>query len=154
MLIRAAVPQDGPQLMQLAAQSETAAHWSEREYEALFAGDAPKRLALVAAEQEQPEMVLGFIIALCASADWEIENVVVERNRRRQGTGSQLLRELLSRAREQQAASLLLEVRESNIAARQMYTKMGFGEQGRRSRYYRDPEEDALLLRRLLTAKS
>ena len=148
MLIRAAVPEDIPQIMKLARQSETAAHWSEHEYSALFAPEAPRRMVLVAAPEERPKVVIGFLISLCASEDWEIENVVVDPSSRRQGVGSLLLCELLNRARQQGAESLLLEVRESNIAARELYKKMGFSEEGRRPRYYREPEEDALLLRR------
>jgi len=40
-----------------------------------------------------------------------------------------------------------LEVRESNHAARALYEKWAFQEAGRRKSYYRDPDEDALLLR-------
>ena len=147
MLIRAAVPEDIPQIMKLARQSQTAAHWSEREYDAPFVPEGPKRVALIAAPEKRQDSAVGFLIALCASEDWEIENVVVDPGWRRRGVGALLLRELLSRARQQGAASLLLEVRESNIAARELYKKMHFSEESRRPRYYRDPEEDALLLR-------
>ena len=44
------------------------------------------------------------------------------------------------------ASTVLLEVRESNTAARQLYEKLGFVEIGGRPDYYRDPVEDALLL--------
>ena len=37
-------------MRELEQQSETAAHWAEREYDALFAPDAPKRLALIAGD--------------------------------------------------------------------------------------------------------
>ena len=47
-----------------------------------------------------------------------------------------------------------LEVRDSNAAARMLYRQLGFAEEGRRSAYYRDPEEDALLLGRVVTAVS
>lgn len=146
MLVRAAVPDDIPKIISLAEQSETAAHWNAREYEALFAPEAPERLALVACQKMTGE-IAGFVIARCGEEDWEIENVVVEPKWRRQGIGGILIRELLSRARQRSAASVLLEVRESNTAARFLYRKFGFSEQGRRPRYYRDPEEDALLLR-------
>ena len=43
-----------------------------------------------------------------------------------------------------------LEVRESNSAARALYNSRGFIEIGRRSKYYRRPVEDALVLRRSL----
>jgi len=137
--------------MNLAQQSQTAAHWSEREYDALFAPEAPKRLALVACPQDHPGSVVGFIIALCVSDNWEIENVVVDPSLRQYGTGALLLRELLSQAKQFGATSLLLEVRESNVAARVLYKKMGFSEEGRRPRYYRDPDEDAVLLRLAVT---
>jgi ribosomal-protein-alanine N-acetyltransferase len=40
-----------------------------------------------------------------------------------------------------------LEVREANAAARALYESRGFGRVGRRTRYYREPVEDALILR-------
>ncbi len=146
MLIRPAVLEDIPKIMMLAQQSETAAHWNTREYDALFSPDAPQRLALVASK-EMTNDIAGFVIARCGDEDWEIENVVVEPKWRRQGIGGELVRELLSRARQAGAFSVLLEVRESNTPACSLYRKLGFSEQGRRTRYYRDPEEDALLLR-------
>ncbi len=129
----------------LEQQAETAAHWAEREYDALFAAEAPRRIALVATS-EADSGVVGFAIARCATAEWEIENVVVARDKRRRGIGIKIIRELLLQAQIAGATSVLLEVRESNMAARRLYEKLGFSQQGRRSNYYREPEEDALLL--------
>jgi ribosomal-protein-alanine N-acetyltransferase len=42
---------------------------------------------------------------------------------------------------------VLLEVRESNVAARQLYEKIGFSQAGRRAGYYRGPFEDGLQLK-------
>jgi [ribosomal protein S18]-alanine N-acetyltransferase len=53
----------------------------------------------------------------------------------------------LHEARESGITSVLLEVRPSNTAARRLYEKMGFSEAGRRPAYYREPQEDALLLK-------
>ncbi len=144
MLIRPATPADVPRMRALEREVETAAHWGEREYGALFAADAPKRMALVATQQES---ICGFAIARCGADEWEIENVVVALDHRRAGVGSALVRQILLGAREAGAGSVLLEVRESNTAARQLYEKLGFIESGRRPGYYRDPPEDALLLR-------
>jgi [ribosomal protein S18]-alanine N-acetyltransferase len=146
MLIRTAVPDDIPQIMSLAQQSKTAAHWSARQYDALFAADAPERVALVAIEESRPAAVAGFVIVRCGDEEWEIENVVVDEGTRRQGIGGLLIREVLHHARRRGVASVLLEVRESNLAARALYNRLGFTEQGRRSKYYREPDEDALLL--------
>jgi ribosomal-protein-alanine N-acetyltransferase len=146
VLIRKATPEDIAVIRKLERDSETAAHWGEREYDALFAAEAPRRLALLAAE-EGSAPILGFAIARCADDEWEIENVVVEGERRRQGVGSALISELVREARRSGAAAVLLEVRESNAPARLLYEKAGFNYAGRRTGYYRDPPEDALLLK-------
>ncbi|HEY1730662.1 MAG TPA: ribosomal protein S18-alanine N-acetyltransferase [Terriglobales bacterium] len=144
MPIRPATPVDTPQMRSLEQQAETAAHWAEREYDALFAPEAPKRLALIA---DDGDAVSGFLIARCDLDEWELENVVVDPDRRRRGVGLQLVRELLHQAAEAGATSVLLEVRDSNLAARRLYEKLGFAETGRRLKYYENPREDALLLK-------
>lgn len=144
MLIRPATSADIPDMRALEQQAETAAHWAERDYGALFAAEAPKRLALVAGEGGY---VAGFLIARCDLDEWELENVVVARERRRSGIGGQLAAALLHQATKAGATSVLLEVRESNGPARQLYKKFGFLEVGRRQNYYRNPAEDALLLK-------
>ncbi len=144
MLIRAAVPDDIPQIMSLAQQSETAAHWSAREYDALFASEAPERVALVC---EEAGGIAGFVVARCGGEEWEIENVVVDPKLRRKGIGDRLIHEVLRQARERGIADVFLEVRESNVAARGLYAKWGFAEEGRRPKYYRDPQEDAVVMR-------
>ncbi|MFZ0313795.1 MAG: ribosomal protein S18-alanine N-acetyltransferase [Candidatus Korobacteraceae bacterium] len=146
MLIRKATPEDLAILRKLEQEAESAAHWGEGEYDALFAAEAPRRIALVAAEDADAE-ILGFVMARCADDEWEIENVVVAREQRRRGVGSVLVGELVQEAGRSGAAAVLLEVRESSDAARRLYEKIGFNQVGRRSGYYREPPEDALLLK-------
>jgi ribosomal-protein-alanine acetyltransferase len=146
VLIRPATPDDVPSIRALERQAETAAHWAEREYDALFAAEAPPRVTLVATSETEAGRVIGFVIARCATAEWEIENVVVAPEKRNRGLGIKIIRELLLQAQSAGATSVLLEVRESNLAARRLYEKLGFSPHGRRSNYYREPEEDALLL--------
>ena len=144
MHIRAATAADIPHMRALEQQAETAAHWAEREYDALFAAEAPPRVSLVA---EDGGALLGFLIARADLEDWEIENVVVAAERRRSGIGSALVEELLHQAATAKATSVLLEVRESNAAARRLYQRQGFHEVGRRHGYYDKPVEDGLLLK-------
>jgi ribosomal-protein-alanine N-acetyltransferase len=92
-------------------------------------------------------VVAGFAIARCGVDEWEIENVVVDPGLRRQGIARLLIQEVLRQARDRDATDVFLEVRESNVAARGLYSKLGFAEQGRRPRYYHDPQEDAVLMR-------
>ncbi len=146
VLIRKATAEDVAVIRKLEQEAETAAHWGEREYDALFAAEAPRRIALVATEESSAQ-ILGFVIARCADDEWEIENVVVAGEQRRKGSGSALVCELVQEARRSGAAAVLLEVRESNVAARRLYEKIGFSQAGRRPDYYREPPEDALLLK-------
>ena len=146
MLIRKATPEDIAIIRKLEQESKTAAHWGEREYDALFAAEAPRRMVLVAAEEASGK-IMGLVIARCADDEWEIENVVVAGEQRRRGVGSALVHELVQEARRSGAAAVLLEVRESNAAARRLYEKAGFNAVGRRPGYYRKPPEDALLLK-------
>ena len=145
MLIRSATPQDIPAIRALEQPVATAAHWHVREYDVVFAPEAPRRVALVA--EDEKRQICGFIVARCGLDAWEIENVVVSPPQRRRGVGRELVR-MVVRLAEATAAAVLLEVRESNAAARQLYEKLGFLETGRRTAYYSDPPEDALLLRR------
>jgi hypothetical protein len=65
VLIRHATPDDVPSIRALEQQAESAAHWSEREYDALFAQDAPARIALVALDEVGSGVlrIHGFVIA-------------------------------------------------------------------------------------------
>jgi ribosomal-protein-alanine N-acetyltransferase len=65
---------------------------------------------------------------------------------RRQGLGKKLLLHTLNSAREEGAVTSFLEVRKNNTVAQEMYRKFGFMESGRREKYYKDNDEDAILM--------
>lgn len=65
---------------------------------------------------------------------------------RRRHLGEYLLLQLIDRARQAGVTAVTLEVRASNTAAQELYRKWGFEQVGLRKRYYRDNNEDALLL--------
>lgn len=151
LLIRPATPEDIAAMLRLQRSSPEAAHWQPREYDALFAPGSPPRIALIATEDPTPE-VLGFLVARSlgehhGAVEWEVENLAVDVMRRRKGLGAALVRELLFRATVAKVRWVILEVRESNLAALRLYEKAGFTCEGRRKNYYRNPAEDALLLR-------
>jgi ribosomal-protein-alanine N-acetyltransferase len=58
----------------------------------------------------------------------------------------------LEHGRRAGATRIFLEVRESNLGARRFYEQRGFAVTGRRLRYYRQPDEDALLMARAVAA--
>jgi [ribosomal protein S18]-alanine N-acetyltransferase len=144
--IRPATSADIPALMALEAAATTAAHWSREQYETALGDSAPQRVVLVLEKETRLE---GFLVARVLGREWEVENIVVSNRSQRQGLGARLLDALLRHAHSQDAESIILEVRESNLAAKALYQKCGFSEIGRRPRYYREPAEDALLYRRV-----
>jgi ribosomal-protein-alanine N-acetyltransferase len=75
-----------------------------------------------------------------------LENIAVLPECRRQGVAGALLSALLSQARRQHAERILLEVRASNEAAIHLYLANGFQTLARRRDYYRNPQEDAVIL--------
>jgi len=144
--VRPAEPADLARLMEIAGHSATAAGWNEQQYTKLFSPEAPpNQLTLVI---QQDDRVVGFLAARqVAGSEWEIENVAVSGPARRRGLGSHLLGSFLDLVRSRGGIEVYLEVRESNHAARALYEKWAFQEAGRRKSYYRDPDEDAFVLR-------
>ncbi len=134
-------------MRELEQLSDSAAHWSAAQYEALFSADAQARVALIAADEPGDAPIIGFLIARCLPDEWEIENIVVDERHQRRGVGSFLVRELLIEARTEGAVWVILEVRESNRPALRLYENIGFKREGQRKNYYCDPVEDALLYR-------
>ena len=65
---------------------------------------------------------------------------------RRQGIAQKLLTHTLRYTFDEGAKTSFLEVRESNLAAQEMYRKFGYENTGRRKRYYKDNDEDAILM--------
>lgn len=164
MIIRPATRADIPGMLLLTENAPTASHWTRAQYERLYDTNAPRRVTLICGEDRKEQIsveqnshkqnydnphteVQGLITALVIADEWEIENVVVAAQVRRQGLATQLLRGLIDLARTEGARAMFLEVRESNAAARNLYKNSGFHETGRRPRYYSDPVEDAVLYR-------
>jgi ribosomal-protein-alanine N-acetyltransferase len=142
--IRLATAADIPAMMMLEKHAATAAHWSEEQYRTALSSEVPSRVGLIV---EDEAGVQGFIVGRGLDAEWEIENIAVAGPTRRRGLGTRLLGEFLDLARGRGALAVFLEVRESNLAARRLYEKAAFVESGRRKRYYREPEEDAIVFR-------
>ncbi len=99
-------------------------------------------------------MLAGFAVGkiVMAAASAELESVVVRVSARRTGQGAALCSAVIEWCRSQGVASIELEVRSANIAAKGLYERFGFVEEGVRRGYYRDPEDDALLMRLNLAA--
>jgi ribosomal-protein-alanine acetyltransferase len=89
----------------------------------------------------------GYLIGREAAGSGEILNLAVAPEYRQRGIGSALLEEGLAAFRLRRASEVFLEVRESNRSAQSLYLARGFRPVGQRAAYYRNPREDALVLR-------
>jgi ribosomal-protein-alanine N-acetyltransferase len=116
--------------------------WSETSFREALA--AAWSFGLVA---EVKDAVVGYLIAREAGGSGEILNLAVDPPWRRSGIARTLLDAGVAALRRRGAEEIFLEVRESNVAAQTLYLAAGFRPVGQRSRYYRNPPEDALVLR-------
>lgn len=115
--------------------------WAPGSFASLI--DNPAVCFLVAEEEGR---VVGHLVAWYAADEGEIGSVAVAASARGRGIGALLIDTALAHSAERGAATVYLEVRESNATARRLYAARGFTEVGRRKRYYRHPVEDALVL--------
>ncbi|HVT37748.1 MAG TPA: ribosomal protein S18-alanine N-acetyltransferase [Gemmatimonadaceae bacterium] len=104
---------------------------------------------LEVAEDDAGE-VLGYAAAWFVADESEIANLAVASHARRRGIGALLLDRILDAAASFGARSVFLEVRESNEAGKGLYSSRGFAVAGRRPRYYHEPDEDALIMKRTM----
>ena len=94
------------------------------------------------------DTVAGYLGSQSVLGESEMLNVAVAPEYRRRGIAQALILELIRRLSQQGNRSLMLEVRASNTPAITLYHKLGFAQVGRRPNYYRNPKEDALILRK------
>jgi [ribosomal protein S18]-alanine N-acetyltransferase len=95
--------------------------------------------------QEVPEVIASIVIWLIVD-EAHIGTLAVKPGYRRRGVAQYLLARSLIACAEHGAKQALLEVRESNQAAQNLYKKFGFEEVGLRRGYYKDTHEDAILM--------
>ena len=117
--------------------------WSERS----IASELDNELAfwLVATEGDT---VAGYIGSQTVMDETDMMNVAVHPDFRRRGIAEALVTGLVEELKNNGSHCLTLEVRASNAPAIALYEKLGFSEIGRRKNYYRNPREDALILRK------
>lgn len=123
-------------------QESFEAGWS---YQSLCEDTLSNPLARYLVAEEEGELV-GYIGAHIILDEGHITNIAVKKSARRRGVGSDLLKSLMQYAANLGVGYMTLEVRESNLAARALYTAAGFFKVHVRKKYYEDNGEDALLM--------
>ena len=117
--------------------------WSEKS----VASELTNKLSLwlVAVDGDR---VAGYVGSQTVCDETDMMNVAVTADYRRQGMGEKLVLALEEALKAIGSQCLTLEVRDSNTPARTLYEKLGFQQIGLRKNYYRNPKEDAYILRK------
>ena len=92
--------------------------------------------------------VAGYVGSQSVGNEADMMNIAVDPQYRRQGIARDLVTGLVAALAENGVQSLALEVRQSNEPAIALYTQLGFAQVGLRPNYYRNPKENALILRK------
>lgn len=117
--------------------------WSVKSVESEL--NNPLSLWLVAIDGD---IVAGYIGSQTVLGEGDMMNLAVSPDYRRRGIGEGLVNALVKALSEMGATRLALEVRASNAPAIALYEKLGFAAAGRRPNYYRNPKEDAIIMRK------
>ncbi len=117
--------------------------WSEKSVASELTNDLS--LWLVALDDER---VAGYVGSQTVMGESDMMNVAVHPDYRKQGIATGLIVGLVGALKGRGSRCLTLEVRASNENAIRLYRMLEFQEVGRRKNYYRNPREDALILRK------
>lgn len=105
----------------------------------------PLSLWLVALDGDT---VIGYVGSQTVCGETDMMNIAVYPNCRRKGIAASLIVDLIRALKLRQSRCLTLEVRASNSSAIALYEALSFVQIGCRKNYYRNPKEDALILRK------
>jgi [ribosomal protein S18]-alanine N-acetyltransferase len=90
-------------------------------------------------------LLAGYVFCAFAGGEIHVNKIAVDPEWRRRGVARLLMVEVLDLGARIAAEEIYLEVRPSNLPARNFYATLGFREVGRRPQYYADGE-DALVM--------
>ena len=114
--------------------------WSEKSLELLL-GDTGVGVVFL-----EGDLVVAYGGMMLAPYEGQITNIATHPSHRRKGYGRAVTDALLQIASEKQLEQVALEVRVSNKSAISLYEGLGFLNVGTRRGFYRNPQEDALVM--------
>lgn len=143
MTLRIATVQDAQAIAALERTCFTVP-WSQD----AIAGDLRSNPAAFYLLAEEEGRVVGYVGMWHVLDEAQVTNLAVHPEHRRKGIGTTLLAALAVKAKAEGIETILLEVRERNIAAIALYESMGFVRDGLRKGYYPDDGDAAVLMSR------
>lgn len=117
--------------------------WSEQAFLEAFDNRVIRLMTL-----SDGEALVAYALYAVIAPEAELLNLAVLPSRRRQGLAAALLDYADAYLAREGVTDVFLEVRESNLAAKTLYTSRGFQAVGKRRAYYRFPTEDAIVMMR------
>ena len=136
---------DIPEILELEKNSLSA--WSRKHLENEL--QQPAGIQFVVRD-EVTERVMAVLFGRIVADEAEILKLGVAEFARKRGMGYKLLDFAVNYSRTRGVKNCFLELRASNEAARCLYEKQGFVCAGKRKNYYKEPVEDAILMRLVL----
>ena len=139
------IPMDETHVAQIARLEEQCFSdpWSEKSIASEL--NNPLSCWLVAMDGDS---LAGYVGSQTVMGETDMMNIAVDPGFRRRGIAEQLVNRLVEVLRKNESRCLTLEVRASNEPAQKLYEKLGFVLVGKRPKYYRNPREDAFILRK------
>ena len=115
--------------------------WSLEDFEGMIRSENARYYVA-----EKEGAILGGCGLYIVLEEASITNVVIRREARNQGVGTELMRHMMEMCGRDGVKAFTLEVRVSNKAAIHMYEKVGFVSEGIRPGFYEKPVEDAMIM--------
>ncbi|OED45000.1 ribosomal-protein-alanine N-acetyltransferase [Endozoicomonas sp. (ex Bugula neritina AB1)] len=95
---------------------------------------------------EENNEIVGYAVLMLVVDEAHLLILTVAREHQKKGNGQKILEHLTALASDKECSTLLLEVRESNQTAFNLYLNSGLCEIGQRRNYYADTGEDAIIM--------
>ena len=94
----------------------------------------------------QDDVVMGYLVLRVIAFEGELLRIALRPECRGRGLAKKLMDQLVEYSKNNSVESLFLEVRNGNERARNLYRSYGFVETTIRKNYYRNPQEDAVVM--------
>lgn len=153
-MIRIRITDASAEYVSQICEIENAAFSDPWSYSSILSAVNDPLCRFILALDEDSDELFGYAIMRTLFEEGEVLSVAVRPDLRRKGIGRRMMKTLMCDASSRGVTKMFLEVRQSNEAARSMYTSLGFLPIGLRRGYYAKPREDAVIMRASLPQRN